>query len=159
MPYKERTVIQYSSVAQSCPTICNPITCSMPGLPVITNSQNPPKPMSIVSVIPSNHLILCCPLSSQLRSFPASGSFQMSHLFASRGQSIGVFNFNINSSNEYSILISFRIDWLDFLAVQGSLKSILQYHNSKASILWHSTLFMVQLLHLYMATGKKHSFD
>ena len=78
----------------------------------------------------------------------------MSQLFASGGQSIGSFSFSINPSNEYSGLISFRMDWLDLLAVQGTLKSLLQYHRSKASILWHSAFFIIQLSHPYMTTGK-----
>ena len=93
------------------------------------------------------------PFSSCLQSFPASGSFQMSQLFASGGQSIS-FSFSISPSNEYSGLISFRMDWLDLLAAQGILKSLLQHHSSKASILWHSVFFIVQLSHPYMTTGK-----
>ena len=94
------------------------------------------------------------PFSSRLQSFPASGSFQMSQLFASGGQTIGSFSFSISPSNEYSGLISFRMDWFDLLAVQGTLKSLLQHHSSKASILWHSAFFIVQLSHPYMTTGK-----
>ena len=112
--------------------------------------------MSIESVMPSNHLTLCLPFSSCLQSFPASGSFQMSHFFASGGQSIwasasaSVYPMNwINSG-----LISFRIDWFDILAVQGTLKSLLQHHGSKALILQHSNFFTVQLSHPYMTTGK-----
>ena len=89
-----------------------------------------------------------------LQSFPASGSFPMSQFFASGGQSIGVSSFSISPSNEYSGLISFRIDWLDLLVVQGTLKSFLQHHISIASILWHSAFLMVQLSHPYMTTGK-----
>ena len=89
------------------------------------------------------------PFSSRLQSLPASGSFAMSQFFASGGQSL-----SISPSNEHSGLISFRIDWLDLLAVQGTLKSLLQHHSSKASILWHSAFFIVQLLHPYMTTGK-----
>ena len=94
------------------------------------------------------------PFSSHLQSFPASESFQMSQLFASGGQSTESFSFSISPSSEYSGLISFRMDWLDLLAVQGTLKSLLQHHNSKASILLHSALFIVQLSHPYMTTGK-----
>ena len=93
------------------------------------------------------------PFSSWPHSFPASGAFQMSQLFASGGQ-YWSFSFNISPSNEYSGLISFRMDWLDLLAVQGTLKSLLQHHNSKASVLWHSVFFIVQLSHPYMTTGK-----
>ena len=94
------------------------------------------------------------PFSSCPQSFPASGSFPMSQLFASSGQSIGVFSFSISPSNEYSGLISFRMDWLDLLAVQGTLKSLLQHHSSKASILRRSGFFIVQLSHPYMITRK-----
>ena len=94
------------------------------------------------------------PFSSCLQSFPASESFPMSQFFAAGGQSIGVSASNISPSNEYSGLISFRIDWLDLLAVQGTLKNLLQHHSSKASILWCSAFFIVQLSHPYMTTGK-----
>ena len=90
--------------------------------------------------------------SSCIQSFPKSGSFQMSQLFASGGQSS--FSFNISPSNVHSGLISFRMDWLDLLAVQGTLKSLLQHHSSKASILQHSAFFIVQFSHPYMTTGK-----
>ena len=119
----------------------------------ITNSQSLLKLMSIKSVMPSNRLILCRPFSSYLQSFPASQSFSMSQFFASGGQSIGIFSFSISPSYEYSGLISFRMDWLDLLVVQGILNS-LQHHSSKASIPWRSTSFIVQLLHPYMTTGK-----
>ena len=92
--------------------------------------------------------------SSHLQSFPASGSCQMSQFFVSGGQSIGVSSFSINPSNGYSGLISFRMDWLDLLAVQGTPKSLLQHHSSKASILQCSAFFVVQLSHPYMTTGK-----
>ena len=92
------------------------------------------------------------PFSSRLQSFTASGSFQMSQFFASGGQSIGSFSFSISPSNEHLGLISFRMDWLDLLAVQGTLKSLLQHHSSKASILWRSAFFMVQVSHPYMTT-------
>ena len=94
------------------------------------------------------------PFSSSLQSFPVSGSFAMSQVFASGSQSIGSFSFNISPSNDYTGLVSFRMDWLDLLAVQGSLKSLLQHHSSKASILWRSAFFTVQLSHPYMTTGK-----
>ena len=100
-------------------------------------------PTILSSVIPFFHL----------QSFPASGSFPMSQLFTSGGQS-WLFSFRISPSNEYSGLISFRIDWLDLLTVQGTLKSLLQHHRSKASILWHSAFFIVQLSQPYMTTGK-----
>ena len=113
----------------------------------ITNSQSLLKLMSIESVMPSDHLIICWP------SFPASGSFPVSRFFASGGQSIG-FSLSISPSNEYSGLISFRIDWLDLLAVQRTLKSLVQHHSSKASIFQCSTFFIVQLSHPLGTTGK-----
>ena len=103
--------------------------------------------------MPSNHLIICCPFTCP-QSFPASGSFQMGKFFASGGQSVGSFSFNISPINEHPRLISFRMDWLDLLAVQGALKSLLQHHTSKASILQRSAFFTVQLSHPYMTTGK-----
>ena len=126
----------------------------MPGLPV--HHQLPGFTLSHVHSVgdamhPPHSAI---PFSSHLQSFPASGSFPMSQLFISGGQSIGSFSFSINPSNEYSGLISFRIDWLDLLAVQGTLKSLFQYHSSKASILRRSAFFVVRLSHPYMTTGK-----
>ena len=111
-----------SSVAQSCPTLCDPMDCRMPGFPVHHQLLEPTQLMSIVLVMPSNHLILCHPFLLLPSIFPASRSFPMSQFFASGGQSIG-FSFSISSSNDYSGLISFRIDWLDLLAVQGTLES------------------------------------
>ena len=119
----------------------------------ITNSQSLLKLMSIKSVMPSNRLILCRPFSSYLQSFPASQSFSMSQFFASGGQSIGIFSFSISPSYEYSGLISFRMDWLDLLVVQGILNS-LQHHSSKASILLWSDFIILQLSHPYMTPGK-----
>ena len=94
------------------------------------------------------------PFSSRVQSFPAWGSFHMSQFFTSGGQKYWNFSFSISPSNEYSGMISFRMDWLDLLAVQGTLKSLLQHHNSKASILWRSAFFIVQFSHPYMTTGK-----
>ena len=111
--------------------------------------------MSIELVMPSNDLNICHPLLLLPQSFPASGSFPVSPFFASGGQSIGVSTLaSVLPSNEYSGLISFRMDWLDLLAVQGTLKSLLQHHSSKASILWCSAFFTVQLSHPYMTAGK-----
>ena len=145
--------VQFNSVTQQCPTLCDPVDCNVPASLSITNSWSLLKLMSIVSVMPSNHLILCHLLLLP-PSFPASGSFPMSQFFASGVQRIGVFSFNISPSNEQSGLISFRMEWLDLLAVQGTLKSLLQHHSSKASILRHSAFFIVQLSHPYMTTGK-----
>ena len=99
------------------------------------------------------------PFSSCHQSFPASGAFQMSQLFTSGDQSIGSFRFNISPSSEHPGLISFRMDWLDLLAVQGTLKSLLQHHSSKASILRHSAFFIVQLSHPYMTIGETIAFS
>ena len=121
-------------------------------LPCPSPSHKMLKFMSIELVMPSNHLI---PFSSCPQSFPASGSFQMGQLFASiRWPKYWSFSFNISPSNEHPGLISFRMDRLDLLAVQGTLKSLLQHHNSKPSILLHSAFFIVQLSHPYMTTGK-----
>ena len=110
--------------------------------------------MSIESVMPSNHLSSSIiPFSSCLQSFLASGSFPVSQFFPSGGQ-YWSFCFSISLSNEYSGLISFRMDWLDLLAVQGTLKNLLQHHSSKVSILWCSAFFIVQLSHPYITTGE-----
>ena len=119
----------------------------------ITNSWSLLKLVSIKSVMPSISSSVI-PFSSHLQSFPASGSFPMSQLFASGSQSIGVLASASGPSNDDSGLISFRMDWLDLLTVQGTLKSLLQHHSSKASILWRSSFFVVQLSHPYMTTGK-----
>ena len=105
-------------------------------------------------VMPSNHLILCCPLLLLPSIFPSIRVFSNESALRIRWSKYWSFNFSISPSNEYSGLIFFRIDWFGLLAVQGTLKSLLQHHSSKASILWHSALFMVQLSHLYMTTGK-----
>ena len=110
--------------------------------------------MSIESVMPSNHLILCRPLLLTPSIFPGIRVFSNESVLRIRWQKYWSFGFNISPSNEYSGLISFRIDWLDLLAVQGTLKSLLQHHSSKASILQCSTFFIVQLSHPYMTTGK-----
>ena len=123
----------------------------------ITNSQSLLKLMSIESVMPANHLILCHPPLLPPSIFPASGSFPVSQFFTSGGQSTGV-SASASVSNDYSGLISFRMDWLDLLAVQGTLKSLLQHHSSETSIPWCSAFFIVQLSHPYMTTGN-HSFD
>ena len=116
----------------------------------ITNSQSLLKLMSIKSVMPSNHPTISSsvvPFSSHFQSFPASGSFPVSQFFPSGGQSYWSFSFSISPSNEYSGLISFKMDWLHLLTVQGTLKGLLQHHSSKASILWLSSFFMVQFSH------------
>ena len=119
----------------------------------ISNSQSSPKPMSIESVMSSNQLILCLPLLLQRSVFPSIRVFSNESALHIRWSKYWSFSFNISLSNEHPGWISFRMDWLDLLAVQGTLKSLL-HHSSKASILWHSALFMVQFSHPYMATGK-----
>ena len=120
----------------------------------ITNSQSLLKLMSIKSVMPSNYLILCCPLLLPLSIFPSIRVFSNESVLCIRWPKYWSFSFSISPSNEYSGLISFRIDWLDLLAVQGTRKSLLQHHSSKASILRHSALLRVQFSHPYMTTGK-----
>ena len=141
------------SVAQSCPTLCNPMNHSTPGLPSITNSWSLLKLMSIALVMPSNHLILCGPLLLPPSIFLSIRVFSNESALCIRWPKYWNFSFNISPSNEYPGLIS-RMDWLDLLAVQGTLKSLLQHHSSKASILWCSAFFIVQLSHPYMTTGK-----
>ena len=119
-----------------------------------TNSQSLFKLMSIELVIPYNHFILCRPLLRLPSIFPSIRVFSSELVLHIRWPMYWSFSFSISPSNEYSGLISFRMDWLDLLAVQGTLKSLLQYHSSTASILWHSAFFVVQLSHLYMTTGK-----
>ena len=117
------------------------------------------KLMSIELVTPSNHLVLCHPLLLLLSTFPSIRVFSKESVLRIRWSKYWSFSFSISSSSEYSGLISFRIDWFDLLAVQGTLKSLLQHHSSEASVLWHLAFFMIQLLHPYVTTGKKHSFD
>ena len=120
----------------------------------ITNSWSPPKPMSTVSVMPSNHFTLCRPLLLLLSIFPSIRVFSNESALHIRWTKYWSFSFNISPLNEHPGLISFRMDWLDLLAVQRILKSLLQYHSSKASILLCSAFFKVQLSHPYMTTGK-----
>ena len=120
----------------------------------IASSRSLRKLMSIESVMPSNHLILCRPLLLLPSIFPSISVFSNESALCNRWQKYWSFSFNISPCNEYSGLISFRMDWLDLLAVQGTLKNLLQHHSSKASILWCSAFFIVQLSHLYMTTGK-----
>ena len=121
----------------------------------ITNSWSPPKPMPIESVMPSNHLILCRPLLLLPSIFPSIRIFSNESALRIRWPKDWSFSFNISPSNEHPGLISFRMDWLDLLAVQETLKSLLQHHSSKASILRRSAFFIVQLSHLYKTTEKK----
>ena len=125
----------------------------------ITNSRSSLKLMPIELVMPSNHLILCLPLLLLPSIFPSIKVFSSESVLCIRWLKYWSFSFSNNPSNEYSGLISFRMDWLDLLTVQGPLKSLLQHHSSKASILQCSGFFIVQLSHSYRSTGKKHSFD
>ena len=122
------------SVAKSCPTLCNPMDCSTPGFLSFTVPWSLLKLMSIESVMPSNHLILCCPLLLLPLVFPSIRVFSNESILRIRWPKYWSFSFSISSSNEYSALISFRMDWLDLLAVQGTLESLLQHHSLKTSI-------------------------
>ena len=124
----------------------------------ITNSWSPPKPMSIELVMPSNHLFLCCPLLLLPSIFPSLRVFTNESALRIRWPKYWSFSFNISLSNEHSGLIFFRVDWLDLLAVQGTLKSLLQHHSSKASILWRSA-FLYFNSQSILDHWKNHSFD
>ena len=141
--------VQFSSVAQLCLTLCDPMDYSMSGLLSITNSWNLFKLMSIKSVMPSNLLILCHPLLL-LSIFPNTRVFSKESVLHIRWLKYWSFSFSISPSNEYSGLISFRMDWFDLLAVQGTLKSLLQHHSSKASVLQGSAFFIVQLSNTFI---------
>ena len=127
---------------------------SMPGLPVYHQLLEFTKLMSIESVMPSNHLILCRPRLLLPSVFPSIRVFSNESALRMRWPKYWSLSFNISPSNEHPGLIAFRTDWLDLLAAQGTLKSLLQHHSSKASILQHSAFFIVQLSHPYMTTGK-----
>ena len=151
-------VVQFSSVAQLCPTLCDPMNRSTPSLPVhhqlleftqthvhrVGNAIQPTHPL--LSPSPA-------PIPPSIRVFSIESTLRM------RWPKYWSFSFSIIASKEYMGLISFRIDWLDLPAVQGIRKSLLQHHSSKASILWRSAFFTVQLSHPYMTTGKNHSLD
>ena len=142
MTYNKSLIFfQCSSVAQSCLTLCDPMDFSRPGLLSITNYWSLLKLMSIQLVMPSNHLIFCHPLLLPLSIFPSIRVFSKESVLHTRWSKYWSFSFSISPSNEYSELISFRIDWFDLFAVQGTL----QHHSSKASILWHPAFFIVQL--------------
>ena len=136
--------VQFSAVAQSCPTLCDPMDCSTPGFSYSnscpSSQRNHPTISSSLILLPSI--------------FPSLRVFSNESVHCIRWPKYWSFSFSISPSNEYSGLISFRIDWLDLLAVQGTLKSLLQHHSSKASFLQHSVFFIVQLSHPYMITGK-----
>ena len=148
--------MSFSSVTQSCPTLCDPMDCST------HVSQSLLKLMSIESVMPSNHLIFCRPLLLP-SILPSIRVFSNEPVFHIRWPKYWSFNFSISPCNEDLRLISFRMDWFDLLAVQGTLKSLFQHYSSKASILRHSAFFIVQFLYPYMTPGKtivltRHTF-
>ena len=134
----------------ACPTLCNPVDCNMPGLPV--HQQLPEFTQTHVHWV--GDAILHCPLLLPPSVFPSIRVFSNESVLRIRWPKYWRFSFSISFSNKYLGLISLRMDWLNLLAVQGTLKSILQYHSSKASILRHSAFFIVQLSHPYMTTGK-----
>ena len=149
--------VQFSSVQSlSCVLLfATPWTATRQDSLTITNSRSLLNLMSIKSVMPSNHLILCCALLLLPSTFPSIRVFSNESVLRIGWPKYWSFSFSISPSNEYSGLISFRMDWLDLLAVQGTLKGLLQYHSSKASVLRHSTFFIVQHSHPYMTTGQK----
>ena len=142
---EEKLIIQFSSVAQLCLTLCNPMNRSTPGLPVHHQPPEFIKLTSIKSVMPSSHLILCRPLFLLPPVPPTIRVFSNESTLHMRWPKYWSFNFSISPSKEIPGLISFRMDWLDLPAVQGTLKSLLQHHSSKASIFQHSAFFTVQL--------------
>ena len=146
--------VQFSSVTQSCLTLCDPMDCSTPGFPVLHHLLEVARTHIHWVGDAIHQLVLCCPLLllpsvfSRIRVFPNESVLRI------RWPKYWSFSFNISPSNEYPGLISFRMNWLDLLAVQGTLKSLLQHHSSKASILRCSALFIIQLSHPYMTSGK-----
>ena len=149
---------QFSSVAQLCPTLWDPmVTAALQASLSITNSWSLLTLMSIELVMPSNHLILCRPLLLPHSVFLSIGVFANESVLHIRWQKYWSFSFNISPSNEHPGLISFRMDWLDHLAVQGTLKRLLQHHSSKPSILWCSAFFIVQLTTLGLIKHNAHS--
>ena len=147
----------YVSSVQSLshvPLFATPWTATRHASLSITNSRSLLQLISIELVMPFKHLILCHPLLLLPSVFPSIRVFSKESVLHIRSPKYWSFSFSISPSNEYSGLISFRIDWLDLLAVQGTLKSLLQHHCSKASILWHSAFFIVQLSYPYTTTGK-----
>ena len=150
--------VQFSSDSQSCPTLCNGTDWSSPGFPVHHQLWELAPLIFIELVMPSNHLILCCPLLRLPSIFPSIRVFSNESTLCIRWPKYWIFSFNISPSKEYPGLI-FRKHWLDLVAVQRTLKSILQHHSSKASILLHSAFFIVQLSHPYMTTRGNSIFS
>ena len=145
------------SVAQLCPTLLDPVNCSMPNFPAFHHLLE--LAQTHQSVTPSNHLILCRPLLLLSSIFPSIRVFSNGSVLHIRWPKYWSFSFNIRPSNEHSGLISFRVDWFDLLAVQGTLKSLLQHHSSKASILRHSAFLIVPTLTSISDYWKNQSFD
>ena len=155
--YCSEDVWLISSVQFSCSAVSDsavPWIAACQASLSVTNSRSLGKPMSIESVMPSSHLILCCPLLLLPPIPPSIRFFSNESALRIRWPKYWSFSFSISPSNEHPALIYFRMDWLDLHAVQGTLKSLLQHHSWKASILWHSAFFTVQLSHPYMTTGK-----
>ena len=147
-------IYKFSSISQSCPTLCDPTHCSMPGFPVHHKLPELTQTMPIDQWCHLSISSSVMPRSFCLQSLPASSYVQWVSALPQVAKVYWSFSFSISTSNEYSGLISFRMDWLDLLAVQGTLKSLLQHHSSKASILMCSAFFIVQFSHPYMTTGK-----
>ena len=141
-----KPAVHFSSVSQSWSSLCDPMNCSMLGFPAHHQLLESTQTMSTESVMPSNRLILCCPLLLLPSIFPSIGVFSNESALHIGWPKYWSFSFNISPSNEYPGLISFRMGWLDLLAAKGTLKSLLQHRSSKASILWHSAFFTVQLM-------------
>ena len=153
--------LQFSSVQllSSVQLFATPWTAAFQAFLSVTNPQGLLKLMLIESVMPFNHLILYCPLLLPPSIFASIRDFSNESALHNRWPKYWSLSFNISPSNEYSGLISFRMDWLDLLAIQENLKRLSQHHSSKPSILWHSAFFILQLSYPYMNNGKKHSFD
>ena len=149
----------FSSVTQSCPTLCDPMNCSPPGLPVYHQLPEFSETHVHRGGDAIQHLILCRPLLLLPPIPPSIRVFSKESTLHRRWPKFWSFSFSISTSNEHPGLISFRMDWLDLLAVQGTLKSLLQHHSSKASILQCSAFVTVPISHPYMTTGKNHSLD
>ena len=149
----ESAICYRCSLTQSCPTLCDPMDCSTLGVPVLHHFPSLLELLPIKSVIPSNHFILCSLLLLP-SNVPSIRVFSNGSALHIRWPKFWSFSFSISPSKEYSGLISFRMDWFDLPAVQGTLKSLLQHHSSKAWILQYSAFFMVQLSHPYMTSGK-----
>ena len=146
--------VQFSSVSQSCPPLCDPVGCNTSGFPVHHQLLELLKLISVESVTSSNHLILCRPLLLLPSIFPSIRVLSNESVLRIRWPKYWTFSFSISPFSEYLRLISFRMDWFGLLAVQEIPKSLVQYHSSKASIIWCSAFFIVQLSHPYMTVGK-----